>query len=128
MVTTQMTAEPAVPQLVGRNDFAAPRDLLFRAYTDPELLVQWLEPQDRDQVLRYDMAEDIHESVERLEQLLAQLVPGESTVDAVGAYGRAITPGRSHRQLAGACDKSPVAGRPLKTESRIVSKPGYVIG
>ena len=158
MATTQITAEPAVPQLVVTSEFAAPRDLLFRAYTDPELLAQWLGPrgltvtidhldprhggtwrcigsdadgskysfrgvfhgtpspdrivqtfefedmpghvclqtvtfteredttlltqntiyqsvQDRDRVLRYDMAEDIHESIERLEQLLAQLIP-----------------------------------------------------
>jgi uncharacterized protein YndB with AHSA1/START domain len=158
MARTQITAEPAVPQLVVTSEFAAPRDLLFRAYTDPELLVRWLGPrgltltidhldsrhggtwhyigsdtdgskysfrgvfhgtpspdgiaqtfefdgmrgqvcletvtftehagtttvtqttvyqsaQDRDRVLRYDMAEDIHEAVERLEQLLAQLVP-----------------------------------------------------
>jgi uncharacterized protein YndB with AHSA1/START domain len=156
--TTQITAEPAVPQLVVTSEFAAPRDLLFRVYTDPELLAQWLGPrgltvtidhldprhggtwryigsdadggkyafrgvfhgvpspggivqtvesehmpghvclqtvtfteregttmvtqntiyqsaQDRDRVLRYDMAEDIHESIERLEQLLAQLTP-----------------------------------------------------
>jgi uncharacterized protein YndB with AHSA1/START domain len=121
----------AVPQLVVTSEFAAPRDLLFRAYTDPELLVQWLEPRgltltvdhlyprhggtwrytgsdadgmpghvcletvtfterggttlvtqntvyqsvrDRDRALRFDMAEDINESVERLEDLLAQLV------------------------------------------------------
>ena len=158
MATTQITAEPAVPQLVVTTEFAAPRDLLFRAYTDPELLVQWLEPhgliltidhidprhggtwryigsdarggkytfrgvfhgtpspdgivqtvesdlmpghvcletitfterggtttvtqnttypsgQDRDRVLHYDMAEDIHDSIERLEYLLARLVP-----------------------------------------------------
>jgi uncharacterized protein YndB with AHSA1/START domain len=158
MATTQITAEPAVPQLVVTSEFAAPRHLLFRAYTDPELLTQWLEPrgltmtidhldpchggtwrcigsdadgskysfrgvfhgapspdrivqtievedtpghvclqtisfteregtttvtqatvyqsvQDRDRVLRYDMAEDIHESIERPEQLLARLVP-----------------------------------------------------
>jgi uncharacterized protein YndB with AHSA1/START domain len=157
MARTQITAEPEVPQLVVTSEFAAPPDLLFRAYTDPELLVWWLEPrgltvtvdhldprhggtwryigsdagggkysfrgvfhgtpspdgivrtlefdgmpghvcletvtfaergdtttvtqatvyqsaQDRDRVLRYDLAEDIHESVERLEQLLAQLV------------------------------------------------------
>ena len=30
---------------------------------------------DRDRVLHYDMAEDIHESIERREQLLARLVP-----------------------------------------------------
>ena len=44
MATTQITAEPAVPQLVIISEFAAPRDLLFRAYTDPELLVRWLGP------------------------------------------------------------------------------------
>ena len=44
MARMQITAEPAVPQLVVTSEFAAPRDLLFRAYTDPELLVQWLEP------------------------------------------------------------------------------------
>ena len=158
MATTRITAEPAVPQLVVTAEFAASRDLLFRAYTDPELLAQWLGPrglaltidhvdahhggtwryigsdadggkysfrgvfhgtpspdgivqtfefdgtpghvcletvtftehadttmvtqntiyqsvQDRDRALRYDMAEDIHESIERLEQLLARLVP-----------------------------------------------------
>lgn len=157
MATTQITAEPGVPQLVITSEFAAPRDLLFRAYTDPELLVQWLEPRgltlivdylaprhggpwrytgsdadgnkyffhgvfhgtpspdgivqtvefdgmpghvcletvtftergnttlvtqnivyqsarDRDRALRFDMAEDINESIQRLEDLLAQLV------------------------------------------------------
>lgn len=157
MATTQITAEPAVPQLVVTSEFAAPRDLLFRAYTDPELLVRWLGPrgltltadhvdprhggtwryigsdadggkhsfrgvfhgtpssdgiirtvefdgtpghvsletvtfaerggatlvthttvyqsvQDRDQVLRYDMAEDINESIDRLKALLSRLV------------------------------------------------------
>lgn len=158
MATTQITAEPAVPQLIITSEFAAPRDLVFRAYTDPELLAQWLGPrgltvtidnidlrhggtwryigsdadgskycfrgvfhgapsvdgivqtvefdgmpghvcletltfaergettlvtqntvyqsvQDRDRVLHYDMAEDINESIERLEELLTRLVP-----------------------------------------------------
>lgn len=157
MATTQITAETAVPQLVVTAEFAAPRDLLFRAYTDPELLVRWLGPngltltvdhvdpreggtwrytgsddggckycfrgvfhdtpspdgivrtvefdgmpgrvcletvtfserggttlvtqnsvyqsvQDRDRVLCYDMAEDINESIDRLEALLPRLV------------------------------------------------------
>lgn len=41
---TQMIAEPGMPQLVITRDFDAPRELLFRAYTEPELLVQWLGP------------------------------------------------------------------------------------
>lgn len=44
MATTQITAGPAVPQLVVTSELAAPRDLLFGAYTDPDLLVQWLGP------------------------------------------------------------------------------------
>ena len=44
MAKTQITAEPGVQQIVITREFAAPRDLLFRAYTEPELLVQWLGP------------------------------------------------------------------------------------
>jgi uncharacterized protein YndB with AHSA1/START domain len=46
MATTQITAAPGVPQIVITREFDAPRELLFRAYTDPELLVQWLGPRD----------------------------------------------------------------------------------
>ncbi|MEA2536957.1 MAG: hypothetical protein QOF11_1191 [Chloroflexota bacterium] len=44
MTTTQITADPGVPYIDISREFDAPRDLLFRAYTDPELLVQWLGP------------------------------------------------------------------------------------
>jgi len=46
MGKTQITAEPGVPQIIITREFDAPRDLVFRAYTDPELLVQWLGPCD----------------------------------------------------------------------------------
>jgi uncharacterized protein YndB with AHSA1/START domain len=46
MGKTQITAEPGIPQIVITREFDAPRDLVFRAYTDPELLVQWLGPRD----------------------------------------------------------------------------------
>jgi uncharacterized protein YndB with AHSA1/START domain len=42
MANTQIIAEPGVPQVVITREFDAPKELLFRAYTDPELLVQWL--------------------------------------------------------------------------------------
>lgn len=184
MATTQITAEPAVPQLEVTTEFAAPRDLLFRAYTDPELLAQWLGPrgltltidhidprhggtwryigsdadggkytfrgvfhgtpspdgivqtvesdgmpghvcletitfterggtttvtqntiyqsaQDRDRVLRYDMAEDIHDSIERLEHLLARLVRYDPPAVDQNGYGARV-PTSSSRPAPGA--------------------------
>ena len=44
MAKTQIIAEPGVPQVVISREFQAPRDLLFRAYTDPDLLRQWVGP------------------------------------------------------------------------------------
>jgi uncharacterized protein YndB with AHSA1/START domain len=44
MTKTQIIAEPGVPQIVISREFDAPRELLFRAHIDPELLVQWLGP------------------------------------------------------------------------------------
>jgi uncharacterized protein YndB with AHSA1/START domain len=44
MAKTQIIAEPGVPQIVITREFDAPRELLFRAHTDPDLLVQWLGP------------------------------------------------------------------------------------
>ena len=44
MTQTEIDAAPGLPQIVITRDFRAPRELLFRAYTDPELLVQWLGP------------------------------------------------------------------------------------
>jgi uncharacterized protein YndB with AHSA1/START domain len=46
MGKTRITAEPGIPQIIISREFDAPRDLVFRAYTDPELLVQWLGPRD----------------------------------------------------------------------------------
>lgn len=44
MGTTRITAEPGQPIIDIEREFDAPRDLLFRAFVDPELLVQWLGP------------------------------------------------------------------------------------
>lgn len=44
MAKTEITAEPGVPLIEITREFDAPRDLVFRAYTEPELLVQWLGP------------------------------------------------------------------------------------
>lgn len=46
MAKTQITAEPGVPYIVITREFDAPRDLLFRAHVEPDLVVQWLGPRD----------------------------------------------------------------------------------
>ena len=46
MAMTLIIAEPGVPQIVITREFAAPRELLFRAHIDPALLVQWLGPRE----------------------------------------------------------------------------------
>jgi uncharacterized protein YndB with AHSA1/START domain len=53
---TQIVAEPGTPQLIVTREFAAPRALLFRAYTEPDLLVQWLGPNRLTMVVdRYEL-------------------------------------------------------------------------
>lgn len=40
----RLTADPGIPVVSLEREVAAPRDLVFRAYTEPELLAQWLGP------------------------------------------------------------------------------------
>lgn len=54
MTRLHIIAEPGVPQIEYTREFDAPRDLLFRAYTEPELLVQWLGP-DELTIDRYEV-------------------------------------------------------------------------
>jgi uncharacterized protein YndB with AHSA1/START domain len=44
MGTTRITAEPGLPFIDIEREFAAPRELIYRAHVDPELLAQWLGP------------------------------------------------------------------------------------
>lgn len=46
MGTTEIIAPAGQPVIEMRRDFAAPRALLHRAYSDPALVVQWLGPND----------------------------------------------------------------------------------
>jgi uncharacterized protein YndB with AHSA1/START domain len=43
---TEITVDPDVPLVRITREFDAPPDKVFRAHTDPELLVQWLGPRD----------------------------------------------------------------------------------
>jgi uncharacterized protein YndB with AHSA1/START domain len=56
MSKTGITAEPGMLQIIITREFDAPRDLVFRAHTDPGLLVQWLGPRDLTLTIdRYDV-------------------------------------------------------------------------
>lgn len=41
---TKITAEPGKQEVIITREFDAPRDLVFKAFIDPKLLVQWLGP------------------------------------------------------------------------------------
>lgn len=44
MGTTRVTAAPGTPFIEVEREFDAPRDLVLRAWTDPDLIVRWLGP------------------------------------------------------------------------------------
>jgi uncharacterized protein YndB with AHSA1/START domain len=55
MPKIEVTADPELPFIDTAREFDAPRDLLFRAFTDPELLVQWVGPRKYEMKIdRYD--------------------------------------------------------------------------
>lgn len=56
MSETKISAPEGVPFIDVRREFDAPRDLVFRAFTDPDLLVQWLGPRKYEMVIdTYDV-------------------------------------------------------------------------
>ncbi len=58
MSTLTVTAEPGTPFIDMTREFDAPRELLFRAHTDPELVKQWLGPRGYEMVIdHYDARE-----------------------------------------------------------------------
>ena len=48
---TTITAEPGKQELFITREFDAPRELVFRAHTDPDIYVRWLGPRDLTMVL-----------------------------------------------------------------------------
>lgn len=55
MGKTEIIAPPGMPQVEITREFAAPRDLIFRAHTDPALLAQWIGPRSLTTTIeRYD--------------------------------------------------------------------------
>ena len=56
MAEIQITADAGVPFIDVTREFDAPRDLIYRAHTDPELLAQWLGPRNLEMIVeRWDV-------------------------------------------------------------------------
>jgi uncharacterized protein YndB with AHSA1/START domain len=55
---THITADPGVPFIDVVREFDAPRELIFRAHVDPELVVQWLGPRGYEMVVEAWQARD----------------------------------------------------------------------
>ena len=56
MTEMKVTAEPGVPQVLTERVLDAPRELVYRAFAEPDLLAQWLGPRRFTMTVdRYDL-------------------------------------------------------------------------
>ena len=56
MTELKVTAEPGIPQVLTERELDAPRDLVYRAFTEPDLIAQWLGPRRYTITMdRYDL-------------------------------------------------------------------------
>jgi uncharacterized protein YndB with AHSA1/START domain len=87
MGTTRITAEPGVPTILMSRDFDAPRDLVYRAYADPDLLRQWLGPERLEmRVDEYDLRHGgryrfVHIDADGTEYAFRGVFHGEPSID-----------------------------------------------
>ena len=86
--TTTIVAPPGTHQIVIERVFDAPRELVYRAYTEPELLVRWLGPRDLTMTVdRFDLRAGgswryVHTAQDGTEHGFHGVFHGESSLDA----------------------------------------------
>lgn len=89
MGTTEITVVPGLPFIDVRREFDAPRDLVFRAHTDPELLVQWLGPRRLTMAIERFEARDggtwrfVHRDVDGTEYWFHGVFHGTPSLDGI---------------------------------------------
>jgi uncharacterized protein YndB with AHSA1/START domain len=89
MSKTVITAEPGAAQIIVTREFDAPRDLVFRAHTDPDLLEQWLGPRALSMVVeRYETRHGgrwryVHRDAQGREYWFRGVFHGDPSPDAI---------------------------------------------
>ena len=66
---TTITAEPGKQEIFITREFDTPRELVFKAHTDPELYVQWLGPRE---LTMSGMERGVNDGYDRLDEILAK--------------------------------------------------------
>jgi uncharacterized protein YndB with AHSA1/START domain len=86
-VKTEIVAEPDAQQIVITRAFDAPRELVYRAYTDPDLLVQWMGPKRLTMTIERNELRDggryryIHRDENGVEAAFHGVFHGEPSLD-----------------------------------------------
>jgi uncharacterized protein YndB with AHSA1/START domain len=89
MGTTRIAAEPGLPFIDIEREFAAPRELLFRAHVDPGLLAQWLGPAKYEMVVERLEVRDggswryLHRGADGAEHGFRGVFHGEPSVEGI---------------------------------------------
>lgn len=89
MKELHVTAEPGVPQVLTERAFDAPRELVFRAFSEPDLLVQWLGPHGYTMTIdRFDLRDGgswrySHTDPDDNEYVFHGVFHGEPSVDGI---------------------------------------------
>jgi uncharacterized protein YndB with AHSA1/START domain len=89
MGKTQITAEPGTPFIQISRTFDAPKELLFRAHTEPDLLVQWLGPRGMEMTVdRYEIRDGgtwryIHRDADGNEYGFHGVFHGQPSIDGI---------------------------------------------
>jgi len=89
MGKSDIIAPPGMPQIEVTREFDAPRELVYRAYTEPELLVQWLGPRGMTMTVdQYDLRHGgtwryIHGDAEGNEYAFRGVFHGSPSLDGI---------------------------------------------
>jgi len=89
MATTDIDAPAGVPFIDMRREFDAPVELLYRAYSEPELLKQWLGPRQYEMIVdEYDLRDGgryryIHRGADGDEHAFHGVFHGPQTIEGM---------------------------------------------